>query len=725
MATFKSRKISGKYKSAIELWFLIITLLGSLQNIAAQNKHVLISDTLDPKSIVNKTIEIREIQVTGNLKEANLKAGSTGINVDVEQLKQLPKFAGESDPYKALQYMGGVSQAGEANSGLYVRGGNNDQNLILLNGTLIQNPTHVLGMFSVFNPDLIDQMRFIKSGMPAEYGGRLSSIVDITNINRIPEKIKVKGSIGLISSRLSTQIPVNSRFSVYASLRGSYISSIILPTLSLLGIDSALTQNSYEFWDANAGFIYNLAPRTKLTCHFYTGKDEMKIQEIKKYEINGNSTFWQNTAAGLQLNHIFNDDWSMNHQLNYSKFYIQSTFDWYNSLQDIRSQFDNINYKADFFHIAGNHQFKFGTEMSYNAAIPHFLHNDSILAVEVNNEHNTIHSAQLTVYFRDEWTKDKWQFNIGVRSNLYAHIGPYTNFQEAGDVSYKSNSIIKTYSGIEPRFYSRYLLNDHSSLKLSATRHIQYLNQIPVFSFGIPTDLQIPASLFVKPQGSWHLSGGYFRNFINNTWEFSTEIYYKTLENQLEFKNGIAETFSNNMIEKNLLVGKGWNYGTEWKLSKRMGKFTGWISYNLAWSYRQFDQINAGKPFFARNDRRHDVSVIGMYELNNRWSFSTVFVYASGSRLNLPLSWYYIDGNYVMEYGKYNAFEMPAYHRLDISANYKLKKKKGIDSEINFSIYNLYNRANPFQVYFSSKNLTMKMQYLLPVIPSVSWTFSL
>lgn len=704
----------------------------AIQSIAAQDKHILITDSTDSKSITKKIFDISEIEVTAKLSDANLKSGSTGLTINVKQLKELPKFVGESDPYKALQYMGGVSQAGEANSGLYVRGGNNDQNLILFNGSVIQNPTHVLGMFSVFNPDLVGEMRFIKSGIPAEYGGRLSSIVEINTDQRIPDSIKLNGSFGLISSRISTQIPINSRLSIYGSWRGSYISSIILPLLAKAGIDSLLTQNRYEFWDANAGFNLRLSSKTKLNGHFYIGKDDLGIQELKKYEMKGNKTFWENTAAGLQLNHIFNENSSLNQQLNYSKFHIQSTFEWFDSKQELQSQFENFSYKADFLNLIEKHKLKYGTELLYNAAVPHFIRNDSILPIEINDERNNINSTQATLFFRDEYSFGKWQLNAGIRLNLYAHIGPYTDYDDNGDVIYAKNKIVKTYWGFEPRLYSRYLLNSESSLKLAATRHIQYINQIPVFSFGVPTDLQVPTSLYVKPQGSWHFSGGYFRNFKSNSWETSMEVYYKTLENQLEFKNGIETTFTNSMFEKNLLVGKGWTYGAEWKLSKNVGKFTGWVSYNLAWSYRQFDQINNGIPFLARNDRRHDISVVGLYELNDRWSFSSVFVYATGSRLNLPVSWYVIDNKLIFEYGKYNAFELPAYHRLDISANYKLKPIKGLKSELNFSVYNLYNRANPFQVYFSKKsfesnkfNFHLNMAYLLPIIPSVSWTFHL
>ncbi|NDP21506.1 MAG: TonB-dependent receptor plug domain-containing protein [Paludibacter sp.] len=696
----------------------------------SQEKYQLISDTLDTKSITKKVQEIKEVEVIAKVKDLNIKSGSTGLKIDVQQLKQLPRLLGENDPYKALQYMGGVSQAGEANSGLYVRGGNNDQNLILLNGSIIQNPTHVLGMFSVFNPDLIGEMCFIKSGMPAEYGGRLSSVVDISTANIIPEKIKLNGSIGLISTRLTAQIPLSSKLSIYGAWRGSYISSIILPSLSLIGIDTTLTNNKYEYWDANSGFTFNISSKTKITGHLYIGKDEFNIGKFKNFNVKENFTNWQNTASGMQLNHIFSEKWSMSHHLNYSKFELKSMLNFQNTTMNLQSQFENITYKANFFHIYKQHQFKFGSELNYNNAFPHLMNTDSIFPIEINNEHNPIKSVQYTLYARDEWTLEKWQLNIGLRANLYSQIGPYTDYNAVENIIYAKNKIIKTYAGIEPRFYSRYLINKESSIKLSATKHFQYLNQIPVISFGLPADLQIPASLYVKPQSSWHFSGGYFHNFDKNNWEFGVELYYKTLKNQLDFKSGIETTFSNKVFEKDLLVGKGWTYGTELKIRKNIGKFTGWISYNLAWNYRQFDGINDGIPFLATNDRRHDISIIGMYKLNNRWNFSSVFVYATGNRLNLPLSWFIINSKVVFEYGKYNSFEMPAYHRIDLSANYKLNTWKGIESEINFSIYNVYNRANPFQVFYSTKtektdpyNYQLKMSYLLPIIPSISWTF--
>ena len=711
-------------------YILFLFIYTFFQSVYSQHLQPVIKDSLISDSTTRKSIEIKEVIIKSRLSDANIKSGSTGLTINVKELKLIPKLIGESDPFKALQYMGGVSQASEANAGLYVRGGNNDQNIILLNGTQIQNPTHVLGIFSIFNPDLVEQMKFIKSGIPAEYGGRLSSVVDINSFTNPTEDFKIDGSIGLISSRITAQVPVTQNLSIYGSIRSSYISSIILPLLQAIGLNESLTKNKYEFWDSNAGFIWKLSPKTKLIGHFYTGKDNISIMPFQNYNLQDNSTYWKNTVGGLRVNHLFNDKWSMQQQVNYSGFNIHSQLNWYNSIQNLSSSSDLFNYKGDFLYVNDKHHLKLGIESSYAMTYPNFVSTDSVIPIEIDNKHNNFFTLQNSIYVRDEFEVGKWQFNMGVRANIYAQIGPYNDFTDDNQIThYNSNQIIKKYYDVEPRFYTRYLIDNNSSFKLSATRHIQYLNQIPIINYGIPADLQIPASLSVKPQNSWHFSGGYFRNLSENNWELSAEAYYKSLNNQLEFKSGITEVFTNTMLEKNILTGKGWTYGTEIKIRKNYGKFTGWLSYNLAWSYRQFAEINKGNPFLARNDRRHDLSVVAFYDLGKRWNISAVFVYATGNRLNLPLSWYVVEEKVILEYGKYNSFEMPAYHRLDLSANYKLKPFKKINSELNFSIYNVYNRANPYQVFFSTKDLSnnydfkLKMSYLLPIIPSVSWTF--
>ncbi|MFA9389170.1 MAG: TonB-dependent receptor plug domain-containing protein [Prolixibacteraceae bacterium] len=710
---------------------LLLFILLFLTLVVHSQQNATKSADTDSLSLTTRMFEIEEINVNVRLAKINLLSGSTGVLINLEEIKMLPNIVGDADPYISLKYTGGITQAGEGNSGLYVRGGNNDQNLILLNGTSIQNPTHVLGMFSIFNPDIITKMRFIKSGMPAEFGGRLASVIEVTTDNNHIEKASIDGSVGLISSRIAIQLPVSEKISAYGAFRGSYLNTLVLPALTLLGIDSLLTKNQYQYIDANAGLIFQLNRKTKISSHFYYGKDNILINEIYKFSLKDNRVNWDNKTANLQLNHVFNENWSMLHSLSYSAFQLSTNLQWSNSQINLNTEVENYNYKADFFHVKNNHQIKFGTELISIHSNPHYVTADSLLPVELDNEHNLVSSAQLSGYVRDEFQFGNLLFNIGLRANTYAHIGPYIDYMDEDQHEYKKNELIKTYFGIEPRFFARYLFSNQSSIKAAATRHIQYQNQVPAINIGIPIDLQIPSGLHVLPQTSWHFSSGYFRNFSNNRYETSVEVYYKTLNNQLEYNNGLVETFSNRMVEKNIFVGKGWAYGMELKLKRSANKFTGWISYNLAWNYRQFNELNKGEPFLAKNDRRHDLSLVGMYQLNDRLSFSALFVYASGNRLNLPLSWFVINNKIVLEYGNYNAFEMPAYHRLDLSANYKLRPFKRVKSELNLSIYNLYNRANPFQVYYKTSqydpnknyDFSFGMSYLLPIIPTLSWTF--
>lgn len=713
---------------------LLIFFIFLIQCFFVDATNSTIADSLQQKSALEDTLRISEVQITGLQPKTNLLSGSTGISFSLKEIKAMPNIIGDTDPFLTIKSLGGITQSGEGNSGIYVRGGNNDQNLILLNGTIIQNPTHVLGMFSIFNPDVIERMRLIKSGIPAEYGGRLSSVFEIGTTNNQLEKFRVDGAIGLISSRLAIQTPIGEKLSTYAAFRGSYLNQLVLPMISKLGVDSTITQNRYEFIDANWGMVYSPSSKTKISTHLYYGKDEIGITKTPKWDLSDNTTKWNNKTMAMQLNHVFNQQWSMNHHLGYSMFHITSDMMWGNTAFLFNSSSENASYKADFFSSAKHHQLKFGSEISYDRTLPHFVKADSLISIDLNNEYNTFQSIKASAYIRDEYTYNNLLINLGIRINAYRQIGPYTDYKLKPQKTYIAGKTVQSYQNIEPRLFIRYLIDSESSIKASATNHVQYLSQIPMLSIGLPFDLQIPASLYVKPQSSWHLSTGYFRNFENNMYETSIEAYYKSFSNQLEFTSGLIGTFTNEMLEKNLLYGKGHAYGLEVLLHKTRGRYTGWISYALSWNLRQFDQLNKGEPFFAKNDRRHDLSIANVYKLNNKWSFAAMFVLASGSRINLPLSWFIIDDKIVLEYGKYNAFTMPTYHRLDLSVTYQLNKKKNLNSDLTFSIYNVYNRANPFQVFFDTKsfysatdnfNFSMGMSYLLPVVPSITWTFHL
>jgi hypothetical protein len=726
MLLLKKVVLSIDYKSYLFRWFLT-TLLVIVNFSSSLSQVVSSADSLNNAS--SKNIQIKEIQVDGRYENKNITEGSNGLSISIKDIKQLPKFIGESDPYKALQYMGGVSQAGEANSGLYVRGGNNDQNLILFNGIQIFNPTHVMGMFSIFNPDLIGQLQFYKSGIPAEYGSKLSSVVDLKTTNFIPDKITLDGSIGFISTRIACTIPLSDKLSIYGSIRGSYIGIFILPILSEVGVSKSLTSNKFDFYDINGGFSSKIAKRTFLNGTFYTGNDIIQIRDYSKSNFSSTHSSWSNLAYGLQLNHVFNENWSMSHGINNSNFSLNAKFNWFNSDKSISNHFGIITYHSNFSFINDNHHLKFGVEISKNNIYPNKISSDSTMGITVNSNSNIIQSVLLSSYIRDELTINKWLFNIGIRTNYYCHLGPFTDYQSSEKKYYQTNQIIKSYPSIEPRIFARYLVNNSTSLKISISRHNQFLNQVPVFSLGLPADIQVPASYYVQPQSMWQYSTGIFKNLVDNTYEISLETYYKSFENQLEFKNGIESTFSNGNIEKSLLLGKGWAYGSELKVRKAIGQLSGWISYNLAWNYRKFAELNYGNPFFARNDRRHDLSIILMYKLNEKISFTSLFVYATGNRINLPVSWFIVDNVSVLEYDRYNSSIMEPYHRLDLSMNYKLNDWRGIKSELNFSIYNVYNHANPFQIYLGSSgdkdnvNMEVKKAYLLPIIPSISWIF--
>ena len=704
---------------------LVLFLLCSI-NLYAGSNAICQEDTT--KADINRidSLVIEEINVKGQLSKSNLLSGSKGKILNLNEIKSIPNLLGDSDPFLIVKSLGGITQPVDGNSGIYVRGGNYDQNLILLNGTLIQSTSHVFGLFSVFNPDLIENIRFIKSGIPAEYGGRLSSVFEVNTTNSPVEHSKANGSIGIVASRLAFQTPINQQLSLYGSVRGSYLNSIVLPLVNLFLSDKTFTSNKYGYVDTNWGLIYSLSPKTKISTHYYYGNDNIK------WDLSTNASQWNNRTASIHLNHVFNKSWSMNHHLGYSEFNIGSDLAWGNSTFLLSSGTRNLTYKTDFFSIHKNHQIKFGTELGYYVSNPFVATTDTLIAIELNNEHNTFHTVQSSAYIRDEYSSGRFLINVGLRGNAYQQLGPYTDYTQSSSGEFYKNGVVKSYYNLEPRFFIRYLINKESSVKSSVSRHVQFLNQIPMLSVGIPYDLQIPASLYVKPQTSWHFSSGYYRNFDFNAYETSIEVYYKNFDNQLEFTSGLGGTFTNKMLEKSLLYGRGYAYGLEVSMHKTRGKFVGWCTYNLAWNIRQFDNLNHGEPFFACNDRRHNLSLVGIYQLNSKWSLSSMFILASGSRINIPTSWFIIDRKVVFEYEGYNAFKMPPYHRLDISANYKLNQSKKFRSDLTFSVYNTYNRANPYRIYTITKesisgidipNIHLGMSYLLPIVPSISWSF--
>lgn len=712
------------YQHMKHILFALAAIFVTLITYAQQTYHIL-KDTTDSNSIVLKTQQIKEVDVRSRYPLSKIKSVSSGISVDVNELKKIPNLMGDSDPFKALQYMGGISQAGEASANINVRGGDNDQNLILLNGSQVESPTHILGLFSIFNPELIDQMRYYKSGIPAEYGGRLSSVIDIRNNVQTPDKTEIAGNLGILASRISVKTSINKDVAVYAALRMSYLGAVVMPALVCLGIDPKLAQNNFEFYDTNLGFNYKLSAATRLSGHFYAGNDRLEVSSNSKFAIEDNTSSWGNRVGGVQLSHVFTPVFSMIHSFNVSNFNMATRLNWLNAPYNVNSDRTTYNYKSDFILIANNHNIKTGFDFMVANLLPFAFNKETNDTLNFSLKYNQF--TNIALYFRDEWEKGPLLINAGIRAGVHLKHPDrlYNTSMRIKDLM----STEKLYTAIEPRFFSRLMLNEASSLKISASKHFQFSNRVQLINLGLPVEIFVSASEWVKPSSLWHFSGGYFRSLNDNKWEFSVEAYYKSFANLLEYGGKLNDLMTEHNIERLLFRGRAYAYGSEFMLRKNYGKFTGWFNYTLGWNFRQFDEINNGLPYLATNDRRHDMSLIGIYQVNDKLTLSATYVYATGSRLNLPRSWYIVDGNVVLEYSKHNSFVMPDYHRLDLSLVYKLPVWHKINSELNISIYNVYNRANPFMVYYKTVadegnfDYQIKMHYLIPILPSLSWTF--
>ncbi len=712
------------YQHMKHILFALAAIFVTLITCAQQTYHIL-KDTTDSNSIVLKTQQIKEVDVRSRYPLSKIKSVSSGISVDINELKKIPNLMGDSDPFKALQYMGGISQAGEASANINVRGGDNDQNLILLNGSQVESPTHILGLFSIFNPELIDQMRYYKSGIPAEYGGRLSSVIDIRNNVQTPDKTEIAGNLGILASRISVKTSINKDVAVYAALRMSYLGAVVMPALVCLGIDPKLAQNNFEFYDTNLGFNYKLSAATRLSGHFYAGNDRLEVSSNSKFAIEDNTSSWGNRVGGVQLSHVFTPVFSMIHSFNVSNFNMATRLNWLNAPYNVNSDRTTYNYKSDFILIANNHNIKTGFDFMVANLLPFAFNKETNDTLNFSLKYNQF--TDIALYFRDEWEKGPLLINAGIRAGVHLKHPDrlYNTSMRIKDLM----STEKLYKAIEPRFFSRLMLNEASSLKISASKHFQFSNRVQLINLGLPVEIFVSASEWVKPSSLWHFSGGYFRSLNDNKWEFSVEAYYKTFSNLLEYGGKLNDLMTEDNVETLLFRGRAYAYGSEFMLRKNFGNFTGWFNYTLGWNFRQFDDINNGLPYLATNDRRHDMSLIGIYQVNDKLTLSATYVYATGSRLNLPRSWYIVDGNVVLEYSKHNSFVMPDYHRLDLSLVYKLPVWNKLHSELNFSLYNVYNRANPFMVYYKTVadegnfDYQIKMHYLIPILPSLSWTF--
>lgn len=701
-----------------------------------QKKFKINGDTTITIYLQPLEFELDEIIITNEKKEEIIKNLTPGkIKLTNKELKAIPTFLGESDPLKALVYSTGVQSSGEGNTGLFVRGSPNDQNLILLDNMTIYNPSHLFGFFSVFNSNAISSIELLKSGIPANYGGRTASVLNVNLKQADFNKFKLNGSLGLISAGLTLEFPiVKNKLSVLASYRRTYINELF--HLLFNNNNNIRKGSGYYFYDSNIKISYSISNKNKLFINFFSSKDDFDFAGENYFT---NSINWNNTASSIQWNHIFNKKTSSTYSLSYSNYNFnfhvnQSGYDLNLStgVYDINSKFELIKL------IKEENKLRFGVHISFNKFIPNNINlrnNETVFNLGDNINLYTYNTACFISYQKK--MTDKLKFETGLRLSYYNHIGPYKrlilNEQEeiTDSVLYKTGKSVKSFFLPEPRFSMRYMLDSLSSLKITATYTSQNYHLASISSISLPTDVWVPSSINIKPQKVMQLSLGYFK-LINESYDFSTELYYKYLWNQLEYQEGLVMLYQQRNFDDKFFHGYGYSYGFETSIAKTIGNITGSFNYTLSRSMRVFKDINKGEPFPAHFDRLHDLSLLINYKISRKWNLSFVFIFSSGNAITLPIGRYLIQNNVINIYSKKNALRMPPYHRADISFTYQINNNKRFNSELNFSIYNVYNHLNPYYIYFDvigvsgsdSFQVKSKQVSLFPIMPSLSWRFN-
>jgi hypothetical protein len=677
-----------------------------------------------------------EVVVYAKKRDGNIKNAQMGkIDLSMSQVKSLPVLFGEVDILKVMQLLPGVSNAGEGNTGLYVRGGGPDQNLILLDDAIVYNTGHLFGFFSIFNSDAIKNTTLIKGGMPAQYGGRLSSVLDISMKEGNMNKFEVDGGLGLIASRISVQGPIKKqKASFIVSARRTYIDLLIKPFIPK---SSSFYGSGYYFYDLNTKVNYQFSEKDRLYLSGYFGRDVFNFNNAKRSF--STNVPWGNSTATLRWNHVFNRKLFANTTLLYNDYHFAFNASQDNFNLSLSSGIRDLTGKTDFDYFASpTHKLRFGAQFTYHVFTPNVLSGNQDSTVFQPNNSNRKFANEAAAYIQDDWQiSNKFQLNAGLRWSGFEQIGPYTIYQrdvygnKTDSTYYGRGKKIKGYNGLEPRFTLRYSIDEETSIKASVTRNVQYIHLVSNAGTTLPTDLWVPSTYIVQPQTGWQYSTGIFRNFENNLFETSVELYYKNMQHQIEYKEGYTPSLSD--PEQSFVFGRGWSYGAEFYVNKAKGRFTGWLGYTLSWTWRKFPDLNGGMKYPAKYDRRHDLSVVGTYALNRRWKLSGVFVYATGNATSYPEKFYIIEGTLAQDYSSINKYRLPAYHRLDLAAIYTPahKKPRKVQGSWVFSIYNVYSRLNPYFIYFdqtgSPYDGTLQVQAkkvsLFPILPSVTWNF--
>ncbi|WP_289055607.1 TonB-dependent receptor [Carboxylicivirga marina] len=666
---------------------------------------------------VNETA-LNEVVVSAEKKDKNIAATQmTGEKLDMKTIDKLPVLFGERDVLKTIQLLPGISTVSEGGNGFSVRGGSIDQNLILLDEAPVYSASHLMGFFSVFNADAIKGMTVYKSGIPANYGGRAASVLDITMRDGNMKKFQGSGGIGLLASRLTLEGPIiEDKMSFIVSGRRSYADLIAK------GANQIDDGTQMYFYDLNAKLNWKINDNNRLFLSGYFGKDDFGFEDM--------GMDWGNTTATLRWNHLFSSQLFSNTTALYSEYDYGFNFGDRGSMS---SGIKDVSLKQDFTWYANpQNTMKYGLNATYHTFYPgEFLFEDNSISDIKVPEKQALESS---LYISNEQKiGTKLTLDYGVRASMFNQFGPGENITYDDDNNiidkayFDKGDVMQTFYGVEPRLGLNYRFNTKSSFKASYNRMVQYLHLMSNSTSGQPTDTWMPSSFNIEPTIVNQYSVGFFRNFMDNAFEFSAETYYKTLNNISDYKDG-TQVMLNENIESYVLQGEGRSYGLELYLKKKYGDFTGWVSYTLSNTDNKIEGINNGDWYDSSYDKTHDVSIVTSYQFTERVSISANWIFYTGNAVTFPSGKYEFDGNQVPYYTERNGYRMPDYHRLDLNIHLEGKGNKRINSSWDFSLYNLYNQMNAYTINFreneTNPNVTEAVKLsLFGIVPSVTWNF--
>ncbi|MFN8713594.1 MAG: TonB-dependent receptor [Bacteroidota bacterium] len=677
-------------------------------------------------------IELQTVEISAEQQESISESTQMSqVSIPVEQVKQIPALLGEKDVLKVLQLMPGVQKGQEGSSGFYVRGGGPDQNLIILDDATVYNAFHLFGFFSLFNGDALKSIELTKGGFPSRYGGRLSSVLEMQMKDGDRQAFHGEAGIGLISSRLLLEGPIlKGKSSFVVSGRRTYIDLLTIPFQKAFNPDVLA---GYFFYDFNAKANYEINSKNTLYLSGYFGRDKFYSRFKTGFDDDQSKAnlSWGNATGTFRWNHIWNSRLFSNTSLIFTNYQlginVREEFDTDFFELNYNSGIRDYSFKYDFdFVPSPKHYIRFGLMTTYHQFRPSAIVVTDSYGGSLEEKARLIEAWESGLYFEDDWTvTSRLKVNAGVR------ISHFTAQK-------------KHYWRPEPRIAARYMLRENLSLKASWAVMNQYLHLLSNTGIGLPTDLWVPATKRVNPQRSWQGAFGVAQDIPKYKLLLSLEGYYKRSFDIIGYKEGasflavgdLGENGEPISWEDNVTPGQAWSYGVEFLVQRKFGKFTGWIGYTLSWTQLQFDSLNSGKKFYARYDRRHDLSVVGIYKINDHITLSATWVYGTGNAITLPQAELSLPvhspgtpngGNnwFITDYGEKNSFRMAAYHRLDVGIQFH-KKLKRSERTFELSAYNVYSRLNPFFYYVGydrQGNRRLRQVSLFPIIPSVSWTW--